>query len=215
MTELPLVICNIQRGGPSTGLPTKPSRPTCCRRCLGAIPKRPFPYLRPRRPGLFLDRRGSQPHCVEVHGAGDYSLGRLLANGAEPWRIPSVDEIPGFPVRFATDPEGFLPYKRDPETLARPWAIPGTPGLEHRIGGLEKQDVTGNINYEPLNHEKMVRIRRPKLTPLSRMCRMCCPAATRKRPAPRFLGLDVWFDHASGEGGARQGRKLGTCTCAT
>ncbi len=86
-----------------------------------------------------------------------------LANGAEPWRIPAVDEIPAIPVSFAKDPEGFLPYKRNPQTLSRPWAVPGTRGLEHRIGGLEKQDVTGNINYEPLNHENMVRIRAAKI----------------------------------------------------
>ena len=86
-----------------------------------------------------------------------------LANGAEPWRIPNLDEIPSIPVKFATNPEGFQPYRRDPDTLARPWAIPGTPGLEHRIGGLEKQDVTGNVNYEPLNHENMVRIRAAKI----------------------------------------------------
>jgi 2-oxoglutarate ferredoxin oxidoreductase subunit alpha len=86
-----------------------------------------------------------------------------IANGAEPWRIPSVDEIPAIPVKFTTDPEGFQPYRRDPDTLARPWAVPGTRGLEHRIGGLEKQDVTGNVNYEPLNHENMVRIRAAKV----------------------------------------------------
>ena len=89
-----------------------------------------------------------------------------LANGAEPWRIPDLKEIPDFTVQFAKEansPEGFLPYKRNPETLARPWAVPGTPGLEHRVGGLEKQDVTGNINYEPLNHEHMVRIRAAKV----------------------------------------------------
>jgi 2-oxoglutarate ferredoxin oxidoreductase subunit alpha len=86
-----------------------------------------------------------------------------LANGAEPWRIPKVEDIPEIPVKFARDANGFLPYKRDPQTLARPWAVPGTPGLEHRIGGLEKQDPTGNINYEPLNHENMVRIRAAKV----------------------------------------------------
>jgi 2-oxoglutarate ferredoxin oxidoreductase subunit alpha len=86
-----------------------------------------------------------------------------LANGAEPWRIPELSDIPAFPVKFATDPSTFLPYKRDPQTLARPWAVPGTPGLEHRVGGLEKQDPTGNINYEPLNHENMVRIRAAKV----------------------------------------------------
>jgi 2-oxoglutarate ferredoxin oxidoreductase subunit alpha len=86
-----------------------------------------------------------------------------LANGAEPWKIPDVSQIPEFHVRFVKDPEGFQPYKRDAATLARPWAIPGTPGLEHRVGGLEKQDVTGNVNYEPLNHEKMVRLRAAKV----------------------------------------------------
>jgi 2-oxoglutarate ferredoxin oxidoreductase subunit alpha len=89
-----------------------------------------------------------------------------LANGAEPWKIPNVEDIPEFKVQFATEknsPNVYLPYKRNPDTLARPWAVPGTPGLEHRVGGLEKQDVTGNINYEPLNHEHMVRIRAAKV----------------------------------------------------
>jgi 2-oxoglutarate ferredoxin oxidoreductase subunit alpha len=86
-----------------------------------------------------------------------------LANGAEPWKIPDLSQLPDVPVKFETNPEGFRPYKRNPDTLARPWAIPGTPGLEHRIGGIEKQDVTGNVNYEPLNHEKMVRLRAGKV----------------------------------------------------
>jgi 2-oxoglutarate ferredoxin oxidoreductase subunit alpha len=86
-----------------------------------------------------------------------------LANGAEPWHVPELSDIPEFKVEFAKSAEGFLPYKRDPQTLARPWAVPGTRGLEHRIGGLEKQNITGNINYEPLNHENMVRIRAAKV----------------------------------------------------
>jgi 2-oxoglutarate ferredoxin oxidoreductase subunit alpha len=86
-----------------------------------------------------------------------------LANGAEPWRIPRPEELPAIPVRYRTEVAGFQPYQRDPSTLARPWAVPGTPGLEHRIGGLEKQDVTGNVNYEPLNHERMVRLRAAKV----------------------------------------------------
>jgi 2-oxoglutarate ferredoxin oxidoreductase subunit alpha len=86
-----------------------------------------------------------------------------LANGAEPWKVPTIEELPEIPVHFETNPEGFLPYRRDPITFSRPWAIPGTPGLEHRIGGIEKQDVTGNINYEPLNHEHMVRLRAAKV----------------------------------------------------
>jgi len=86
-----------------------------------------------------------------------------LANGSEPWRIPELDELPPIPVKLRTEKEGFLPYLRDPQTLARPWAVPGTPGLEHRIGGLEKEDVTGNVCYDPLNHDKMVRLRAEKV----------------------------------------------------
>jgi 2-oxoglutarate ferredoxin oxidoreductase subunit alpha len=86
-----------------------------------------------------------------------------LANGAEPWKLPSVEELPHISVQFRTNPNGFSPYLRNPETLARPWAIPGTPGLEHRIGGLEKQDITGNVSYDPENHERMVRLRAEKI----------------------------------------------------
>ncbi|HWW92588.1 MAG TPA: 2-oxoglutarate ferredoxin oxidoreductase subunit alpha, partial [Vicinamibacteria bacterium] len=86
-----------------------------------------------------------------------------LANGAEPWKIPDLNDLPDIPVKFRSDPAGFMPYSRNPDTLARPWAVPGTPGLEHRIGGLEKQDGTGNVNYEPLNHERMVRLRAAKV----------------------------------------------------
>ncbi|MGA2302423.1 MAG: 2-oxoacid:acceptor oxidoreductase subunit alpha [Candidatus Acidiferrum sp.] len=164
MTELPLVICNIQRGGPSTGLPTKTEQADLLQALFGRNSEAPIPVLAAATPGdcFWIAVEASRialKYMVPVIILSD----GYLANGAEPWRIPSVEEIPGIPVRFATDPEGFLPYKRDPETLARPWAIPGTPGLEHRIGGLEKQDVTGNINYEPLNHEKMVRIRAAKI----------------------------------------------------
>ena len=86
-----------------------------------------------------------------------------LANGSEPWRIPDAGELPEIPVRFRTEKEGFRPYQRDPQTLARPWAVPGTAGLEHRVGGLEKEDGTGNVNYEPLNHEKMIHLRAAKV----------------------------------------------------
>jgi 2-oxoglutarate/2-oxoacid ferredoxin oxidoreductase subunit alpha len=91
-----------------------------------------------------------------------------LANGAEPWLVPEVADLPAIPVKFTTEAEGFLPYSRDPETLARPWVIPGTPGLEHRVGGLEKQDGTGNINYEPLNHERMIHLRAAKVEAIVR-----------------------------------------------
>jgi len=164
MTELPLVICDIQRGGPSTGLPTKTEQADLLQALFGRNSEAPIPVLAAATPGdcfwIAVEAcRIALKYMVPVIILSD----GYLANGAEPWRIPSVEEIPGFPVRFATDPDGFQPYKRDPETLARPWAVPGTPGLEHRIGGLEKQDVTGNVNYEPLNHENMVRIRAAKI----------------------------------------------------
>ncbi len=164
MTELPLVVCNIQRGGPSTGLPTKTEQADLLQALFGRNSEAPIPVLAAATPAdcFWIAVEASRialKYMVPVIILSD----GYLANGAEPWRIPSVDEIPSFPVHFTTNPEGFLPYKRDPGTLARPWAVPGTAGLEHRIGGLEKQDVTGNVNYEPLNHENMVRIRAAKI----------------------------------------------------
>jgi 2-oxoglutarate ferredoxin oxidoreductase subunit alpha len=164
MTELPLVICDIQRGGPSTGLPTKTEQADLLQALFGRNSEAPIPVLAASTPAdcfwvAVEASRIALKYMVPVIILSD----GYLANGAEPWRIPEVEEIPGIPVHFAADSNGFHPYKRDPETLARPWAIPGTPGLEHRIGGLEKQDVTGNVNYEPLNHENMVRIRAAKI----------------------------------------------------
>jgi 2-oxoglutarate ferredoxin oxidoreductase subunit alpha len=164
MTELPIVVCNIQRGGPSTGLPTKTEQADLLQALFGRNSEAPVPVLAAATPGdcfwtALEASRIALKYMVPVIVLSD----GYLANGAEPWRIPTAEEIPPIPVKFETNPEGFYPYKRDPQTLARPWAIPGTPGLEHRIGGIEKQDVTGNINYEPLNHEKMVRIRAAKV----------------------------------------------------
>ena len=162
--ELPIVICDIQRGGPSTGLPTKTEQADLLQAMFGRNSEAPIPVLAASTPGdcfwIALEAsRIALKYMVPVIVLSD----GYLANGAEPWRIPNLSEIPQIPVHFVTDPQGFLPYKRDPQTLARPWAIPGTPGLEHRVGGLEKQDVTGNVNYEPLNHEKMVRLRAAKV----------------------------------------------------
>jgi len=164
MTELPLVIVDVQRGGPSTGLPTKTEQADLLQALFGRNSEAPIPVLAAATPGdcfwvAVEASRIALKYMVPVIVLSD----GYLANGAEPWRIPAIDEIPGIPVHFAKDPEDFHPYKRNPETLARPWAIPGTVGLEHRIGGLEKQDVTGNVNYEPLNHENMVRIRAAKI----------------------------------------------------
>jgi len=162
--ELPVVICDVQRGGPSTGLPTKTEQADLLQALFGRNSEAPIPVLAASTPAdcfwVAVEAcRIAVKYMVPVILLTD----GYLANGAEPWRIPRADEIPAIPVSFTTDPAGFLPYKRDPKTLARPWALPGTPGLEHRIGGLEKQDVSGNINYEPLNHENMVRIRAAKV----------------------------------------------------
>jgi len=162
--ELPLVICDIQRGGPSTGLPTKTEQADLLQALYGRNSEAPVPVLAPSSPGdcFWIALEASRiaiKYMVPVIILSD----GYLANGAEPWKIPTVAELPQIPVHFETNPEGFLPYKRNPSTLARPWAIPGTPGLEHRVGGIEKQDVTGNINYEPLNHEHMVRTRAEKV----------------------------------------------------
>ena len=164
MTELPLVICDIQRGGPSTGLPTKTEQADLLQALFGRNSEAPIPVLAAATPAdcFWIAVEASRialKYMVPVIILSD----GYLANGAEPWRIPNLDEIPSIPVKFTTNPDGFQPYKRDEDTLARPWAVPGTPGLEHRIGGLEKQDVSGNVNYEPLNHENMVRIRAAKV----------------------------------------------------
>jgi len=162
--ELPLVVCDIQRGGPSTGLPTKTEQADLLQALFGRNSEAPVPVLAPSTPGdcfwiaLEASRIAIQ-YMVPVIVLSD----GYLANGAEPWKIPEISQLPDFSVKFETNPQGFQPYKRNPETLARPWAIPGTAGLEHRIGGIEKQDVTGNVNYEPLNHERMVRLRAEKV----------------------------------------------------
>jgi 2-oxoglutarate ferredoxin oxidoreductase subunit alpha len=162
--ELPLVVVDVQRGGPSTGLPTKTEQADLLQALFGRNSEAPVPVLAPSTPGdcFWIALEASRiaiRHMIPVIVLSD----GYLANGAEPWKIPSLEELPEIPVKFETNPEGFMPYRRNPETLARPWAVPGTKGLEHRIGGLEKQDVTGNINYEPLNHEHMVRLRAAKV----------------------------------------------------
>jgi 2-oxoglutarate ferredoxin oxidoreductase subunit alpha len=164
MTELPVVICDIQRGGPSTGLPTKTEQADLWQALFGRNSEAPLPVIAPQTPGdcfwaAIEASRIAVRYMVPVIVLSD----GYLANGAEPWRIPEVSELPDFPVRFRTDPGGFQAYQRDPETLARAWVKPGTPGLEHRIGGIEKQENTGNVNYEPLNHERMVRLRAAKV----------------------------------------------------
>jgi 2-oxoglutarate ferredoxin oxidoreductase subunit alpha len=163
-TEIPLVICDIQRGGPSTGLPTKTEQADLFQALFGRNSEAPVPVLAAATPGdcfwvAFEASRIALKYMIPVIVLSD----GYLANGSEPWKVPTPEELPEIKVSFRTDPEGFMPYSRDPQTLARPWAVPGTPGLEHRIGGLEKQDGSGNVNYEPLNHEHMVRLRAAKV----------------------------------------------------
>jgi len=177
--ELPLVIIDIQRGGPSTGLPTKTEQADLLHAMYGRHGECPVPIVAAR----------TSSHCFEVvieaarialtYRTPVFVLSDgYLANGAEPWRLPDVDSLPDLSgaATFATEPNHeppdgpaeFWPYVRDPETLARPWAIPGTPGLEHRIGGLEKSDGSGNISYDPANHEHMVRLRAEKVARIAR-----------------------------------------------
>ena len=175
--ELPLIVCDIQRGGPSTGLPTKTEQADLLQALYGRNSEAPIPVLAPATPGdcfwIALEAtRIAIKYMVPVIILSD----GYLANGAEPWKIPALSELPEIPVRFETNPENFQPYRRDPQTLARPWAVPGTPGLEHRIGGLEKQDVTGNVNYEPLNHERMVRLRAEKVAAIAQDVPEAVPA---------------------------------------
>ncbi|MBB3678027.1 2-oxoacid:acceptor oxidoreductase subunit alpha [Modestobacter versicolor] len=168
MTELPLLIVDVQRGGPSTGLPTKTEQSDLLQALFGRNGEAPVPVIAPRSPGDCFDATLEAVRIALTYRTPVILLSDgYLANGAEPWSIPAADELPDLRVEFATAPNGedgeFLPYLRDPETLARPWAVPGTAGLQHRIGGLEKADKTGNISYDPANHDFMTRTRQAKI----------------------------------------------------
>ncbi|MFL6241360.1 MAG: 2-oxoacid:acceptor oxidoreductase subunit alpha [Actinomycetes bacterium] len=174
--ELPLVICDIQRGGPSTGLPTKTEQADLLQAMYGRNSEAPVPVVAPRSPADCFDAAIEACRIALKYRTPVFLLSDgYLANGAEPWRLPEVADLPDLHVEFATEPnhgEGddavFWPYLRDQETLARPWAIPGTPGLEHRIGGLEKADGSGDISYDPANHDFMVRTRQAKVDGVAR-----------------------------------------------
>jgi 2-oxoglutarate ferredoxin oxidoreductase subunit alpha len=162
--ELPLVIFNIQRAGPSTGMPTKTEQADLMQALYGRNSEAPIVVLAPATPGdcfyiAYESVRIAIKYMVPVMVLSD----GFLANGSEPWLIPDPTTLPPIEVQFRAEKEGFFPYLRDPATLARPWVRPGTPGLEHRIGGIEKQDVTGNISYDPENHDHMVRTRAEKV----------------------------------------------------
>jgi 2-oxoglutarate ferredoxin oxidoreductase subunit alpha len=170
--ELPLLIVDIQRGGPSTGLPTKTEQADLLQAMYGRNGEAPVPVVAPCTPADCFDAALEAARIALTYRTPVMLLSDgYLANGSEPWRIPEQDELPDLTVQFAQGPnhtlengsEVFWPYKRDPRTLARPWAIPGTPGLEHRIGGIEKEDGTGDISYAPANHDFMVRTRQAKI----------------------------------------------------
>ncbi|MGD0339669.1 MAG: 2-oxoacid:acceptor oxidoreductase subunit alpha [Bacteroidota bacterium] len=164
MTELPLVVVDVQRGGPSTGLPTKTEQADLLQAMYGRNGEAPVPVIAATSPAdcfyaAFESARIALKYMTPVICLTDGYLG----NGSEPWRIPEPESLPDLRVKFWTDKDTFQPYIRDEKTLARPWAIPGTPGLEHRIGGLEKANINGNISYDPENHHLMVKLRQEKI----------------------------------------------------
>ncbi|HEX4865895.1 MAG TPA: 2-oxoacid:acceptor oxidoreductase subunit alpha [Acidimicrobiales bacterium] len=170
--ELPLLVIDIQRGGPSTGLPTKTEQADLLQAMFGRHGEAPVPIVAPSSPGECFHMAIEAARIAIKYRTPVFLLSDgYLANGAEPWRLPDVDSLPDISVDFATEAnhvaedgtEEFWPYLRDPQTLARPWAIPGTPGLAHRIGGLEKADGSGNVSYDPVNHELMTKLRAAKV----------------------------------------------------
>src|SRR5258706_3519189 len=164
MTDFRCVIIIVQRGGPSTVQPTKTEQADLFQAVWGRNGECPAIVIAPSTPADCFDMaieavRLSFKYMVPVFYLSD----GYQANGAEPWPLPEIDKLPKIDVRFVTDPTNFMPYARDEATLARPWALPGTPGLEHRIGGIEKQHITGNVNYDPENHHLMVKLRQEKV----------------------------------------------------
>jgi 2-oxoglutarate ferredoxin oxidoreductase subunit alpha len=169
MTELPVVIANIQRSGPSTGMPTKTEQADLLQSMFGRNGESPVAIVSPATPSECFKMaieafRIATKYMTPVVFLSDGYLG----SGSEPWRIPLLDDLPKIDIRFASDPDTFQPYSRDPDTLARPWALPGTPGLEHRIGGLEKSDIQGNVSYDAENHWRMVSYRAEKIARIAR-----------------------------------------------
>jgi len=170
--ELPLIVCDIQRAGPSTGMPTKTEQADLLQAMFGRNGESPLPIVAPASPADCFDAAIESARIAVKYRTPVILLSDgYLANGSEPWRIPNVADLPDLAAEFAFAAPGspaeagggFEPFRRDPVTLARPWAVPGTPGLEHRIGGIEKADITGDISYDPDNHDRMVRLRQAKI----------------------------------------------------
>ncbi len=189
--ELPLLIIDIQRGGPSTGLPTKTEQSDLLLAMYGRNGEAPVPIVAAQSPGDCFDAAIEAVRIALTYRTPVFLLSDgYLANGSEPWKVPTLAELLDLHVDFATEPNGpdgeYLPYLRDPETLARPWAVPGTAGLEHRVGGIEKADKTGNISYDPDNHDFMVRTRQAKIDGIARSIAPLVvddPAASTHSPA--------------------------------
>ncbi|MGW5974764.1 2-oxoacid:acceptor oxidoreductase subunit alpha [Streptomyces sp. NPDC055186] len=202
MLEVPLVIVDVQRGGPSTGLPTKTEQADLLQAMYGRNGEAPLPVIAPRSPADCFDAAVEAARIAVTHRTPVMLLSDgYLANGSEPWRLPDVASLPRIEPRFAAPPDdggSFLPYARDPETLARPWAPPGVAGLEHRIGGIEKKDGTGDISYDPDNHDLMVRTRQAKVDAVARSI----PALTVDDPGGRARVLVIGWGSTYGPIGA-------------
>jgi 2-oxoglutarate ferredoxin oxidoreductase subunit alpha len=164
MVELPLVVMDVMRAGPSTGMPTKTEQADLLQAMFGRNGESPVAIVAPATSAdCFAMAVEAWRIAIKYRTPVVFLSDAYLGMGSEPWLVPDINALPQIDPDFASDPETFKPYARDEQTLARPWAIPGTPGLEHRIGGLEKSDITGNVSYDPANHDKMVHLRAEKI----------------------------------------------------
>jgi len=216
MVELPLVVVDVQRAGPSTGMPTKTEQADLLQVMFGRNGESPVAVVSCSTPADGFEAAYEAVRIALKYMTPVVLLSDgYLANGSEPWRIPSTDDLPPIEIQFAEPTDGetkFMPYRRDPETLARPWAVPGTPGLMHRVGGLEKQDVTGNVDYDPANHQHMVNTRAAKIEGIARDI---APAEVLGEAAGDVLVLG-WGSTRGAITGAvqricKRGHKVGAC----
>ncbi|MBI3893806.1 MAG: 2-oxoacid:acceptor oxidoreductase subunit alpha [Candidatus Wallbacteria bacterium] len=207
MTELPVVIVNVQRGGPSTGLPTKTEQADLFQAMFGRNGECPVIIVAPATPGeCFHMAIEASRLALKFMSPVMYLSDGFLANSAEPWRMPKLEDLPRIHVEHPTVADNFLPYSRDPETLARPWALPGTPGLEHRIGGLEKEDGSGNVSYDSENHQHMVQTRAAKVAGVAKFIP---PAAVAGPPHGDLLLVGWGGTYGSLRAASEEARRLG------
>jgi 2-oxoglutarate ferredoxin oxidoreductase subunit alpha len=210
MLELPLVIVDVQRGGPSTGLPTKTEQTDLLFAMYGRHGEAPMPIVAARSPSDAFESaveacRIALKYMTPVILLSD----GYIANSSEPWLLPDVTQLPDMRVQFATGPNAdnqFLPYLRDSVTMARPWAVPGTPGLEHRVGGLEKQELTGNVSYDPSNHERMTIQREDKVKGIAKDIP---PVAVDADDGAKLLVIGWGSTYAAITAGALNARRAG------